>query len=57
MWKDYFQHEGVVVRTSNYDKDNNIGCSFKIKNLDYASHTRPKIHTECVAYKTANLKK
>jgi len=56
MWKDYFQHEGVVVRTVDYDKDNNIGCSFKIKNLEYNEHGLEKIHKECVAYKTANLK-
>ena len=37
IWKDYFQHEGVVVRTMDYDKDNNVGCSFKVKNSDYAS--------------------
>lgn len=36
LWKDYAQNEGVVVRTMNYDKDKNIGCSFKIKNIDYA---------------------
>lgn len=36
LWKDYLQHEGVVVRTLNYDKDKNIGCSFKVKNIDYA---------------------
>jgi hypothetical protein len=36
IWVDYLQHEGVVVRTMNYDKDSNIGCSFKVKNSDYA---------------------
>lgn len=36
MWKDFMQHEGVVVRTMDYDKDNNIGCSYKIKNVQYA---------------------
>lgn len=36
LWKNYLQHEGVVVRTMNYDKDKNIGCSFKVKNIDYA---------------------
>lgn len=43
-WKDYFQHEGVVVRTMDYDKDNGIGCSFKIKNIDYASQKLSEIH-------------
>lgn len=36
LWKDYAQNEGIVVRTMNYDKDKNIGCSFKVKNIDYA---------------------
>jgi len=49
LWKDYFQWEGVVVRTLDYDKDNNVGCSFKIKNLEYASHGLGKIHNECAA--------
>lgn len=47
MWKDYFQHEGIVVRSVNYDKDNNIGCSFKIKNLGYAEYGLGKIHDAC----------
>lgn len=49
LWKDYFQWEGVVVRTVDYDKDNNVGCSFKIKNLAYAEHGLGKIHNECAA--------
>lgn len=36
IWKDYMQHEGVVVRTMDYDKDSNVGCSFKIKNMQYS---------------------
>lgn len=35
LWKDYSFHEGVVVRTVDYDKDNKIGCSFKILNDEY----------------------
>ena len=31
LWKEYFQHEGIVVRTLDYDKDKHIGCSFKVK--------------------------
>lgn len=46
LWKDYFQWEGVVIRTTDYDKDNNIGVSFKIKNLPYAEHGLGKIHNE-----------
>jgi glutaredoxin 2 len=44
IWKDYFQHEGVVVRTMDYDKDNNVGCSFKVKNSDYASKSLSEIN-------------
>ena len=51
LWKDYMQHEGVVVRTVDYDKDNNIGVSFKIKNLQYAERGLGKIHQDCVDYK------
>lgn len=36
LWKDYLQHEGVVVRSVNCDKMKNIGISFKIKNIGYA---------------------
>ena len=46
LWKNYCQHEGVVVRTTDYDKDNDIddiGCSFKVKNIDYASKTLQEI--------------
>ena len=35
LWKDYMQHEGVVVRSMDYDKDSNKGFSFKVKNLQY----------------------
>ena len=51
LWKDYFQHEGVVVRTENFDKDNNIGVSFKVKNLPYAERGLGKIHADCINYK------
>lgn len=47
LWKDYFQHEGVVVRTLDYDKDNNIGCSFKIKNMSYSELGLGKIAELC----------
>lgn len=36
LWCNYMMHEGVVVRSMNCDKDRNIGCSFKIKNIAYA---------------------
>lgn len=43
LWKDYFQHEGVVVRTMEYDKDNLLGCSFKVKNSEYATKSLGEI--------------
>lgn len=47
LWKDYFQWEGVVVRTVDYDKDNGVGCSFKIKNIGYQEFGLPKIAEAC----------
>lgn len=54
LWKDYMQHEGVVVRTVDYDKDNNIGVSFKVKNLQYAERGLGKIHQDCIDYKNSH---
>ena len=54
LWKDYMQHEGVVVRTVDYDKDNNIGISFKVKNMDYQNKGLGKIHSCAVEYKKKN---
>ena len=51
LWTDFMQHEGIVVRTSSFDKDNNIGVSFKVKNLPYAERGLGKIHTDCINYK------
>ena len=56
LWKDYMQHEGVVVRTVDYDKDNNIGISFKVKNMDYQNQGLGKIHSCAVEYKKKNSK-
>ena len=36
MWKNYGQHEGIVVKSTDYNKERNIGYSFKVKNLAYA---------------------
>ena len=44
LWVDYFQNEGVVVRSMNCDKKKNIGLSMKIKNIDYASHNLGEIY-------------
>ena len=52
LWVDYFQHEGVVVRSMNYDKDSNVGVSFKVKNLAYAEQDLGKTHNACVAVKS-----
>ena len=54
LWKDYMQHEGVVVRTEDYDKDNNIGVSFKVKNLQYSERGLGKIHQDCIDYKNSH---
>lgn len=51
LWEDYLQHEGVVIRTMDYDKDNNIGVSFKVKNLDYAEKKLSAIHGMAVKIK------
>ena len=56
LWKDYMQHEGVVVRTVDYDKDNYIGVSFKVKNMDYQNQGLGKIHSCAVEYKKKNSK-
>ena len=55
LWKDYFQWEGVVIRTVDYDKDNNIGVSFKIKNLPYAEHGLGKIHNDVTKFLSVKL--
>ena len=54
LWKDYMQHEGVVVRTVDYDKDNNIGVSFKVKNMGYQERGLGKIHQDCIDYKNSH---
>jgi hypothetical protein len=51
LWTDFMQHEGIVVRTISFDKDNNIGVSFKVKNLPYAERGLGKIHNDCINYK------
>ena len=51
LWKKYFQHEGVVVRSVDYDKDNGIGFSYKIKNSDYAEKGLGNINKAIKDYK------
>lgn len=36
LWRDYFQNEGVVVRSVDCDKLKSKGFSFKVKNLGYS---------------------
>ena len=55
LWVDYFQNEGVVVRSMNCDKKKNIGLSMKIKNIEYASHGLAEIHN--MAFKKIAIKK
>lgn len=55
LWVDYFQNEGVVVRSMNCDKKKNIGLSMKIKNIEYASHSLGKIYN--MAFKKIAIKK
>lgn len=43
LWVDFAQNEGVVVRSMDYDKDSNIGVSFKVKNIDYQEKGLGKI--------------
>ena len=54
LWKGYMQHEGVVVRTVDYDKDNNIGVSFKVKNIGYQERGLGKIHQDCIDHKNSH---
>lgn len=54
LWKDYMQHEGVVVRTVDYDKDNGIGVSFKVKNMGYQERGLGKIHQDCIDHKNSH---
>ncbi len=55
LWKDCFLHEGVVIRTKTYNKEQGIGMSIKVKNLAYAEKGIGEIHKEFVKYKN-NLK-
>lgn len=36
LWKNYLQHEGMVIKSYAYDKERGIGFSFKVKNCAYA---------------------
>ena len=47
LWKDYLQHEGIVVKSIDYNKEKNIGFSFKVKNLQYAEKDLKDIAKIC----------
>lgn len=51
LWKNYFQHEGIVVRSVDYDKDNGVGFSYKVKNSDYAEKGLGNINKAVKDYK------
>ena len=44
LWQDYFQHEGIVVKSVPYNKEENVGFSFKVKNLAYQEKGLKEIH-------------
>ena len=44
LWKDYCQHEGMVVKSFDYNKEAGKGFSFKVKNLAYAEKGLKEIH-------------
>jgi len=38
LWKNYLQHEGIVVKSADYNKEAETGFSFKVKNMSYQEH-------------------
>ena len=47
LWKTYLQHEGIVVKSFDYNKERGIGFSFKVKNLQYAEKGLKEIAKVC----------
>ena len=47
LWKTYLQHEGIVVKSFDYDKEKGKGFSFKVKNLQYAEKGLKEIAKVC----------
>lgn len=35
LWTNYLQHEGMVIKSVDYNKEENTGFSFKVKNAQY----------------------
>lgn len=52
--KSYWQAEGIVVRTIPYNKDKNIGYSFKLKNIQYSEHGLSAMSKEVMAFRSIN---
>ena len=50
LWKDYAQHEGIVIKSFEYNKEKRIGFSFKVKNLAYAEKGLGEIHKFAESY-------
>lgn len=44
LWVDYLQHEGMVIKSADYDKEKNIGFSFKVKNMQYQEKQCATMH-------------
>ena len=47
LWKHYMQHEGIVVKSENYNKETNDGFSFKVKNMSYQEHDYSAMNALC----------
>lgn len=45
LWKHYLQHEGMVIKSADYDKELGIGFSFKVKNCAYAEKQYTEMHS------------
>lgn len=44
LWSNYLQHEGMVIKSADYDKEKNIGFSFKVKNMQYQEKQYTVMH-------------
>lgn len=47
LWKTYMQHEGIVVKSIDYNKERGTGFSFKVKNLQYAEKQYTEMNALC----------
>lgn len=47
LWKHYLQHEGVVIKSDDYNKEENRGFSFKVKNMSYQEHDYSAMNKLC----------